>query len=69
MPPKLPVPEFAIGDRVCVVLNERNRTPHTGTIRYFVWHFDERRYYFFLQEGRRKISKRYAAEDLKKLSD
>ena len=59
-----PEPEFAVGQRVRVVLNDRNRTPHEGTIRAAVWHHKQGRFHYFLQEGGRKVSKRYAAEDL-----
>ena len=59
-----PEPEFAIGQRVRVVLNDRNRTPHDGTIRAAVWHHKQGRFHYYLQEGGRKVSKRYAAEDL-----
>jgi len=59
-----PEPEFATGQRVRVVLNDRNRTPHEGTIRAAVWHQKQGRFHYYLQEGGRKVSKRYAAEDL-----
>jgi hypothetical protein len=59
-----PEPVFAIGQRVRVILNERNRTPHQGTIRAAIWHHKERRFHYYLEEGGRKVSKRYAAEDL-----
>lgn len=60
-----PEPEFTIGQRVRVVLNERNRTPHEGAIRAAVWHHKQGRFHYYLQEGGRKVSKRYAAEDLR----
>lgn len=59
-----PEPEFVQGQRVRVVLNERNRTPHEGTIRAAVWHYKLGRFHYYLLEGGRKVSKRYAAEDL-----
>jgi len=59
-----PEPEFALGQRVRVILNDRNRTPHEGTIRAAVWHHKEGQFHYYLQEGGRKVSKRYAAEDL-----
>jgi len=57
-------PRFEIGQTVTVVLNERNRTPHTGTIRAFMWHHQLQRWHYFLDEDGKAISKRYAAEDL-----
>jgi hypothetical protein len=59
-----PEPEFGLGQRVRVVVNDCNRTPHEGTIRAAVWHHKERRFHYYLQEAGRKVSKRYAAEDL-----
>jgi hypothetical protein len=59
-----PQPEFAIGQQVRVVLNDRNHTPHEGTIRAAVWHHKQRRFHYYILEGGRKVSKRYAAEDL-----
>ncbi len=57
-------PAFVIGQRVRVILNDRNRTPHEGTIRSAIWHHKERRFHYYLEEDGRKVSKRYAAEDL-----
>jgi len=57
-------PRFQIGERVRVILNERNRTPHEGTILRAIWHFRDSCWHYFLQEGGAKVSKRYAAEDL-----
>jgi hypothetical protein len=59
-----PEPEFALGQRVRVVFNDRNRTPHEGTIHAAIWHHMQGRFHYVLQEGGRKVSKRYAAEDL-----
>jgi hypothetical protein len=59
-----PAPVFAVGQRVLVVLNERNKTPHTGTIRQIIWHFDDRRYNYYLEENGKKVSKRYFDSDL-----
>jgi hypothetical protein len=60
----IPPPVFVVGQRVRVVLNERNRTPHTGSIREAIWHHKEGRYHYFLEENGKKISKRYREEDL-----
>jgi hypothetical protein len=55
---------FRLHQVVTVVVNERNRTPHSGTIRALIWHHKLRRWHYFLEEDGKKISKRYAAEDL-----
>lgn len=57
-------PTFHIGQRVRVVLNDRNRTPHEGTVRQIVWHYKDRRYNYYLEEAGKKVSKRYFEEDL-----
>ena len=59
-----PEPVFAIGQRVRVVLNDRNRTPHEGTIRATIWHHKGQRFHYYLAEGSRTVSKRYTAEGL-----
>ena len=58
-----------MGQPVRVVLNERNRTPHTGWVRMVVWHAKEQRYRYYLSDPgttvhARKVSKAYVAEDL-----
>jgi hypothetical protein len=60
-----PVPRFAVGQRVSVVINERNTTQHAGAIREVIWHFKEQRYNYYLIEGGKKVSKRYLEDDLK----
>jgi hypothetical protein len=62
-------PTFHVGQCVRVILNEKNRTPHTGTVRTMVWHYKDGRYYYLLEEGGKKVSKRYAAEDLELVSE
>ena len=57
-------PEYSLGQRVRVVLNEHNRTPHEGEIYLSVWHFKLERYHYWIVEGGKRISKRYAASDL-----
>lgn len=60
-----PEPVLPIGQRVRVVLSERNRTAHRGTVRDRIWHDKDGCWYFYLQsDSGRKISKRYPAEDL-----
>jgi hypothetical protein len=56
--------ELALGTTVKVRLNDRNRTPHTGTIIQAVWHFKDAKWHYYLDENGRKVSKRYAADDL-----
>jgi hypothetical protein len=60
----LPPPEFTVGDAVSVILNDRNRTPHTGVIRLVIWHSKDKRYNYYIAEAGKKVSKRYFAEDL-----
>lgn len=59
-----PEPTFCMGQRVRVLLNERNRTPHVGTVREIVWHYKDARYEYFIEDSGRRVSKRYFAEDL-----
>ena len=59
-----PKPKFAVGQRVRVILNERNRTAHHGTIREIIWHLKDRRHNYYLLEDGKKVSKRYFDEDL-----
>jgi hypothetical protein len=59
-----PEPAFQIKQRVRVILNERNRTPHEGTVREVVWHHKDQRYNYYLEEAGKKVSKRYFEEDL-----
>ena len=65
----IPESAFQLGQRVCVVLNERNHTPHTGTIRTVIWHHKDRRYNYYLAENGKKVAKRYLAEDLQPVDD
>jgi hypothetical protein len=62
--PDRPPPAYSLGQRVRVILNARNRTPREGTVREIVWHFKDRRYNYYLEEGGKKVSKRYLSEDL-----
>jgi hypothetical protein len=59
-----PAPLYSVGQRVRVVLNEKNKTPHEGTIRVIIWHHKDQRYNYYLEENGRKVSKRYFDEDL-----
>lgn len=60
----LPKPVFSVGQRVRVIVNDRNRTPHDGSVRQVVWHHKDQRYNYYLEEAGKKVSKRYLAEDL-----
>jgi hypothetical protein len=62
--PNIPPAKFAVGQRVRVRLNDRNRTIHEGTIRQIVWHFKDERYDYYLEENGEKVSKRYRDDDL-----
>jgi hypothetical protein len=59
-----PAPIFIVGQRVRVRVNDRNRTPHEGLVRDIIWHHKDARYNYYLQDGDKKVSKRYLAEDL-----
>ncbi|WP_439680411.1 hypothetical protein [Embleya sp. MST-111070] len=62
----IPEPAYHEGDRVRVVVDDRNRTPHSGSIRYKLWHYRDRTWYFLLRtDTGARISKRYAAGDLR----
>jgi len=55
---------LAIGDRVTVGVDARNRTRHQGTITRAVWHHQQQRWLYWLLEGGRNVKKRYNYEDL-----
>jgi hypothetical protein len=60
----IPEAKFVVGQRVRVILGERNRTPHEGTVREIIWHFKEQRHNYYIEEGGKKVSKRYYEQDL-----
>jgi hypothetical protein len=60
-------PAFSVGQRVRVILNDRNRTARTGTIRQVIWHFKDRRYNYYLDVNGKRISKRYYEEDFERV--
>jgi hypothetical protein len=60
----IPEPAFRLGQSVRVLLNDRNRTPHMGTICAVTWHHKDQRYNYYLTENGKKVAKRYFAEDL-----
>ena len=62
--PDRPEPKFHQGQHVRVILNERNRTPHSGTIRQIIWHFKDQRYNYYLEEDSKNVAKRYFDCDL-----
>ena len=55
---------YQVGQLVRVVLNDKNRTAHTGRVRKVVWHYKDQRFNFYLEANGQKVSKRYLAEDL-----
>ena len=59
-----PTSKFTVGERVRVILSDRNRTPHQGSITKIHWHFNEQRYYCYLEENGKQIAKRYFEDDL-----
>ena len=65
--PDRPEPKFHQGQHVRVILNERNRTPHSGTIRQIIWHFKDQRYNYYLEEDGKNVTKRYFDSDLESM--
>jgi hypothetical protein len=62
---EIPEPAFRNGQHVRVVLSLWNRTARQGMIRDRIWHHKDQRWYFLIDDDAgRKVSKRYAAEDL-----
>lgn len=59
-----PKPEFQLGQRVSVLINERNLTQRAGTIARVVWHFKDACYNYYLEVDGKKVPKRYLACDL-----
>jgi hypothetical protein len=53
-------PAFDFGDEVCL----RKDPSRTGVIVDIYWHYQQGRPFFFIRSGRRRISKRYQAEEL-----
>lgn len=58
-------PEFGKGDKVEVVVNAKNITPHIGSIIEFAWHHKDMKWFFTIEENGKKVGKRYAKEDLR----
>ena len=61
---ELPPPAFSLGQMVDVIVNDRNRTPRTGSIRLIVWHYKLSKHLYLLEVNGKKVSKRYFEEDL-----
>lgn len=56
---------YRVGDHVDVVLNDRNKTKRSGRIESAIWHHKlEIWHYRIVDQVGRKVSKRYAAQDL-----
>ncbi len=62
-----PPPSFSVGQRVRVILNERNRTARVGAICQVIWHFKDKRYNYYLDVNGKRISKRYFDDDLERM--
>jgi hypothetical protein len=60
----MPLPAFSVGQRVRVILNERNKTLRIGEVRNVIWHHKDQRYNYYLEETGKKVAKRYFEEDL-----
>jgi hypothetical protein len=61
-----PQPVYQVGQPVRVVPGERNHTARRGTIREIIWHYKNQRFYYFIEETGKRVSKRYQADDLVK---
>lgn len=57
-------PELDLGQRVSVILNARNYTPHSGEICDRVWHHKDQRWTYLILESGKRVSKRYYSDDL-----
>jgi len=66
--PQQPQPTFALGQKVRVILSERNKTVRIGTIREIIWHYKDHRYNYYLEVEGKKVSKRYLEADLEGIS-
>lgn len=60
-------PEWAIGQRVRVILNTLNLTPREGEVHDRIWHHMDKRWLYFIIEKGKRISKRYYADDFQPL--
>jgi hypothetical protein len=61
------MPTLRNGDEVEVILNAKNLTFHKGIICDMKWHFNDQKWFYYIFENGKKISKRYSREDLKLL--
>jgi len=61
-------PELLVGQPVRVILNERNKTLHTGAIRQIIWHSKDQRFNYYIAVDGKKVSKRYFIEDLEAIA-
>ena len=62
------LPLFKVGQHVRVVLNERNTTPHAGIVGEVKWHHKAERYYYYIEEDGKRVSKRYFDADLERVT-
>lgn len=64
----LPLPEFEVGEAVEVLISHRNSTRHVGFITRVVWHYKDACYNYYLEADGRRVSKRYIATDLARVT-
>ena len=59
--------KFEFGDKVKVMVNERNKTYHEGIIIDISWHSKYNKQFYFIKENNKVLKKRYFYEDLEKI--
>ncbi len=64
-----PPPEFDKGDQVEVIVNAKNITSHVGSVIDFIWHHEDKKWFFTIEENGKKVGKRYTKEDLRPFVD
>ncbi|MBV9864629.1 MAG: hypothetical protein JO316_04720 [Abitibacteriaceae bacterium] len=65
--PSHALPTFHKGQRVQVILNERNTTPRSGLICEIGWHRARHKFYYHIEADGQCIVKRYYSDDLRSL--
>lgn len=48
-------PQFSIGQKIRVIVNDKNKTERLGTIREQVWHYKDCTYNYYLEENGKKF--------------
>lgn len=59
-----PPSQYVLGQLVRVLVNERNKTPRSGSVCHIVWHHNDSCYNYYIEANGKKVSKRYLAKDL-----